>query len=74
MIEIMEAHNKYVPPNTDGDPDPILWQGDGLSNRRSEGAKAARRNATDAWSRLEGLIPNPADWHFRLLLLEVTVF
>ena len=71
MVDVMVHHQRYVPKDRDGDPIPILFLGDGLSGERVEGAKRSRNNSETRWERLEGLEFAPADWHLRLLLIQV---
>ena len=53
---------------------PILFVGDQLTVARGRGAKLAKVNSSSPTGRFEGLRPACADWHTRVILLEVRLY
>lgn len=89
MCTIMEGLHKYVPskPITnrirlesgetlehhDAALHQILLVGDQLTVARARGAQAIRASHDTNQDRLKGLIPAAADWHTRVILLQVCI-
>ena len=68
-IQILRKKHKFVPtPN--GVPYPIICYGDGGSVNVMKSAKRALSNEITPTDRLEGLIPQPQDFHKRGILLQ----
>ena len=90
MCTIMEELHVYVPsaPTTsrihlesgetlehrDAKLHPILFVGDQVTVARARGAQAIRASHDSNADRLMGLIPAVADWHTRVILLEVCTY
>lgn len=89
MCIIMEKLHMYVPstPTTtmirlesgetlehcDASLHQILFVGDQLTVARARGAQAIRASHDTNEDRLMGLFPTVADWHTRVILLEVRI-
>ena len=83
MCTIMEGLHKYVPSKpfttrihlesgeTLEHHDAALFVGHQLTFARAQGAQASRASHDTNHDRLKGLIPAAADWHTRIILLQV---
>ena len=68
-IKILRKKHQFVP-MTHGVPYPIICYGDGGSVNVMKSAKRALSNEMTPTDRLEGLIPQPQDFHKRGILLQ----
>lgn len=77
MAEILKHyHNKYVPSMTgkDGTKEvlaPVPVHGDQLFEERARNVQNTFRHGQTNYDRLEGVLPEHADWHAKVTLYKV---
>ena len=62
---------QYVSNDSDGNPEPLIVFGDGLSTKLLNQAYFSQLNCKNDWNRLCCFHPGVEDWHKRMLMYQV---
>ena len=67
----LDTMKPFVPNDSDGNPQPTIMFGDGLSTKLLNQVHFSQFNCKNKWNRLQFFHPGVQDWHKRVLMYQV---